>query len=128
VRVLVDTHVLLWMMSRSARLSGTAREALADPINELCFSLAGYWEMGIKMSLGKLELAPGWDHAIPREMARNGIDVLPITPAHVHEVTKLPWIHRDPFDRLMIAQAIVEKATILTSDRSFPEYTVPVLW
>jgi PIN domain nuclease of toxin-antitoxin system len=128
VRVLVDTHVLLWMMSRSARLSGTAREALADPINELCFSIAGYWEMGIKMSLGKLELAPGWDHAIPREMARNGIDVLPITPAHVHEVTKLPWIHRDPFDRLMIAQAIVEKATILTSDRSFPEYEVAVLW
>lgn len=128
MRVLVDTHVLLWMMSRSARLSGTAREALADPINELCFSIAGYWEMGIKMSLGKLELAPGWDHAIPREMARNGIDVLPITPAHVHEVTKLPWIHRDPFDRLMIAQAIVEKATILTSDRSFPEYEVAVLW
>lgn len=128
MRVLVDTHVMLWMMSRSSRLTDTAREVLADPANDLSFSIAGYWELGIKISLGKLELTAGWEEAIPREMARNGIEMLPIIPAHVHAVTSLPWIHRDPFDRVMIAQAAVEGASIVTSDRFFSEYDVTVVW
>ena len=128
MRVLLDTHVLLWMTGRSRKLTTTAREILTDTDNELLFSIAGYWEIGIKISIGKLELAAGWEEALPKEIARNGIAWLPITLAHVHAVARLPWIHRDPFDRLLVAQAATDKLSILTGDPYFAEYDVPVVW
>mgnify|MGYP006273586465 CR=1 FL=1 len=128
MKALLDTHALLWMVSSSGRLSETARSAIADGTNELYFSIAGYWELGIKQSLGKLELAAGWEETLPREMTRNRIAWLPIEPKHVHAVVGLPWIHRDPFDRLMIAQALVEGLSIISRDRDLGAYRVPMLW
>lgn len=128
MKVLLDTHVLLWMVSRSRQLSSHARELLSDGANELFFSIAGYWELGIKISIGKLELAENWEETLPKEIARNGITWLPVTPPHIHTVARLPWIHRDPFDRLLIAQAKNEKLTIITADAWFADYGVPVVW
>ena len=128
MKLLLDTHALLWMVSSSDRLSSSAREAIAVEANELYFSIAGYWELGIKQSLGKLELASDWEDTLPREITRNRIVWLPIEPKHVHEVAALPWIHRDPFDRLMVAQARVEGLSIISRDQSLTEYDIRVLW
>ena len=126
--LLLDTHTLLWMLSKSTRLSKRARSALADRGNDLFLSIAGYWEIGIKISLGKLDLAPKWEETIPREMTRNGVSWLGIEPEHVATVAKLPWIHPDPFDRIMIAQALCKECTIITADPFFRDYSVPAIW
>ena len=128
MKALLDTPTLLWMVTNSGKLSDSSREAIADEANELYFSIAGYWEIGIKQSLGKLVLAPGWEEILPMEMTRNRIAWLPIEPKHVHEVAELPWIHRDPFDRLLIAQARMEKLSIVSRDRNLAEYGVPIVW
>lgn len=128
MKVLLDTHVLLWMFGRSNRLSDTAQTVLSDRENDLLFSIAGYWEVGIKVSIGKLILADGWEKSIPQEMTRNRISWLPIAPPHVFGVSQLPWYHRDPFDRLLIVQAMMEEATILTSDSYFRDYDVSLMW
>ncbi len=128
MNVLLDTHVLLWMVSRSRQLSSIARDVLSNDANKLLFSVAAYWELGIKISIGKLELKEGWQEALPKEIARNGISWLPVVPSHIHAVARLPWIHRDPFDRLLIAQAITENLTIMTADPWFTDYGVPVVW
>jgi len=128
MKLLLDTHVILWMFSRSEKLSAPARTALSDSGNELYFSIAGYWEIGIKVSIGKLTLSDDWYDAIPRHMHRNGINLLPILPGHIRTVSALPWLHRDPFDRLMIAQAQEDSLSIVTSDGTFSEYGVAVVW
>jgi len=128
MRLLLDTHALLWMVSSSNRLSDTARDAIADERNELFFSIAGYWELGIKESLNKVELAADWQRLLPSEMMRNRIAWLAIEPKHVHEVAGLPWVHRDPFDRLMIAQARVESLSFATRDDQLREYGVTIVW
>lgn len=128
MRVLLDTHALLWMIGNSGNLSHRARATLADRDNTLYFSIAGYWEIGIKTSIGKLELSSGWHETIPREMTRNGVNWLEIAPDHVHTVSSIPWVHRDPFDRIMIAQAMHEDLTIVTADTAFRDYAVSVLW
>lgn len=128
MKLLLDTHVVIWMISRSSKLSEPARSAIADPANRLFFSIAGYWEIGIKIGIGKLRLAENWHATIPRALTRNGVAWAPITPDHVCVVSSLPWIHRDPFDRIMVAQAVAEEYTIITGDLYFAEYDVPVLW
>lgn len=128
MRLLLDTHTLLWMQSRSQHLSSAAHEAIASTEHEIAFSTAGFWEIGIKVSLGKLELSPGWAEDIPREMSRNGVTWLPIAPAHVAAVASLPWHHRDPFDRLMIAQALREDMAVVTRDAVFSDYGIEVVW
>lgn len=128
MRILLDTHALLWMVSNPDRLSITAREAIEDEGNELFFSIAGYWEIGIKASLNKVELAADWQRLLPAEMTMNGVSRLSIEPKHVHEVARLPWVHRDPFDRLMVAQARVEKLSFATHDSTLAEYGVAIVW
>lgn len=128
MNLLLDTHVLLWMFGDSARLSEAAGQAILDEANHLCFSIAGYWEIGIKQSFGKLVLSEDWQELIPREMARNRVAFLPIRPAHVHQVATLPWLHRDPVDRIVVAQALVEFLTVITADSSLAGYGVPLLW
>lgn len=128
MKALLDTHALLWMVSESEKLTRPARTAIADGSNELFFSIAGYWEIGIKQSLGKLSLAHGWQEALPKEMTRNGISFLPVEPVHIHGVAALPWIHRDPFDRLMVAQARIESMAIISRDSQLSGYGVPIIW
>jgi PIN domain nuclease of toxin-antitoxin system len=122
--VLVDTHALLWWLTDDAALSVAAREALADPTNEPLVSAASVWEIAVKRALGKLT-APD---DLPDLINDEGFSWLPITPLHAWQVRELPPHHRDPFDRLLIAQAMTERLPIITADPSFDDYEVEIRW
>jgi PIN domain nuclease of toxin-antitoxin system len=122
--MLVDTHAVLWWLSDDAALSVAAREALADPANEPLVSAASAWEIAIKRALGKLT-APD---DLPDLISNEGFVWLPITPQHAWQVRELPPHHRDPFDRLLIAQAMTDRLPIITSDTSFDAYAVEIHW
>lgn len=120
---LLDTHVLLWWLSEPERLSPHAARAIGDGSNSLHFSAAGAWEMAIKKGLGRLDY-PG---NLPAVLADNRIEPLPVTLAHALAVADLPLHHRDPFDRIQIAQAQREDLIVVTRDPDFPSYGVRVL-
>ncbi len=126
--ILLDTQALLWSLSGDRRLSSRGRDAWLDPTNALFFSMAGYWEIAIKVNIGKLKLAPGWDRIINDEMQRNGIRFLPIRAEHCNHLVSLPLHHRDPFDRMIIAQAQVESMTVVSADRQFSQYEIDIIW
>lgn len=128
MRFLLDTHALLWMFSDARRLSAAAAAVIRDPNSDLLFSIASYWEIGIKISLGKLTLSKGWQEKVPAELARNGIKWLAINPTHIHRLAQLPFHHRDPFDRLLVSQAVVEDLSIITKDGLFSDYGINVVW
>jgi PIN domain nuclease of toxin-antitoxin system len=123
-RVLVDTQALLWWLTDDAALSVAAREALADPANEPLISTASVWEIAIKRALGKLT-APD---DLPDLINDEGFSWLPVAPLHAWQVRELPPHHRDPFDRLLIAQAMTEQLPIITADASFADYAVEIRW
>ena len=123
-RLLLDTHALLWWLTDDPALSATAREGLADPVNEPLVSAASVWEIAIKRSLGKLT-AP---NDLPDRIAEQGFSWLPVSAAHAWQVRELPAHHRDPFDRLLIAQALVERLAIITTDAHFNDYDIEVYW
>jgi PIN domain nuclease of toxin-antitoxin system len=123
VRLLLDTNVVLWMLDDPARLSRTAREALEDPANTLLVSAVSILEAAIKVSTGKLVI----DYDLPEVLAELGCELLDVTRHHAWRLRTLPRIHGDPFDRLLIAQAIEEKLVLMTSDRLLADYQVPVM-
>jgi PIN domain nuclease of toxin-antitoxin system len=123
-RLLVDTHALLWWLSDDPWLSPVARDAIADPTNEPLVSAASVWEIAIKRSLGKLT-APD---DLPDRIADEGFAWLPISAQHAWRVRDLPLRHADPFDRVLVAQAVVEGVPIVTTDARFAEYGVDVRW
>jgi PIN domain nuclease of toxin-antitoxin system len=123
-RLLVDTHALLWWLADDPSLSPAARDAIADPTNEPLVSAASVWEIAIKRSLGKLT-AP--DDLADR-IADEGFASLPISAQHAWTVRDLPMHHADPFDRVLVAQAVVEGVPIVTTDARFAEYGVDVRW
>ena len=123
-RLLVDTHALLWWLTDDGALSPTARDALADPANEPLVSAASVWEIAIKRSLGKLT-APD---DLPNRIADEGFAWLQVSAAHAWQVRDLPAHHRDPFDRLLIAQALVERLPIINADARLSDYGVEVRW
>lgn len=125
---LLDTHALLWMLHGDPALSARAREVVLDGDNQLHWSIASLWEVAIKLSIGKLDLAPDWREIISREMRLNGIHWLAIRPEHCAQVAALPFFHRDPFDRLLIAQAQVEGMAVVTADERFSHYEVAIVW
>src|SRR5512134_1633775 len=122
MRLLVDTHVLLWAAAHPERLPESFRERLESPENEVLFSAASIWELAIKMQIGRIAL-----EVTPEDIARTavdrGFDELPVTSAHAAGVRRLPLHHRDPFDRLLVAQAIHEPARLLTVDRMLRLYS-----
>ncbi len=122
--MLVDTHAMLWWLSDDAALSHAARAAIADPANEPLVSSASVWEIAIKRALGKLT-APD---DLPNQVESAGFSWLPITPTHAWQVRELPGHHRDPFDRVLVAQAIAEQLPIITGDPRFNDYGVEVCW
>ena len=128
MRVLLDTHSWLWMVGDASRLRESSRRLLRDPANELFLSAASAWEMAIKFASGKLRLPQPPAALITQWMAEVGIGALPILHAHALRAGELPPHHRDPFDRLLIAQAQIEGLTVLTADRAFAKYDVPVHW
>ena len=121
MRLLLDTHLLLWAVASSKRLPGEARTLLEDAANEVFFSAASIWEIAIKSTLRRadfrIDLA-AFQSALPRM----GLAELPVNAAHAIGVTKLPSIHRDPFDRLLVAQSIAEPLTLLTNDALLARY------
>ena len=123
-RLLVDTPALLWWLTDDPALSSAAREALANPGDEMLVSTASLWEIAIKRSLGKLT-APD---DLPDEIANAGFTWLPVSADHAWQVHDLPPHHRDPFDRLLIAQALIERVPVITADARFGDYGVDVRW
>jgi PIN domain nuclease of toxin-antitoxin system len=128
MKLLLDTHAFLWFIMGDPRLSATARSLIEDENNEKLLSVASLWEMAIKVSIGKLSLAEPFDVLVPREIKQNGFQLLGIDMAHTAVVAALPLHHRDPFDRLLIAQAKVEQVPIIGADSVFDAYLVKRLW
>ncbi|WP_447974920.1 type II toxin-antitoxin system VapC family toxin [Nitrospira sp. Kam-Ns4a] len=128
MRLLLDTHVFLWWVEDAPELSAKARKGLADPAHEIFLSLASCWEMAIKLSLGKLKVAQPLERFIPEQLAANGFRQLNIEFRHVVRVAQLPFHHRDPFDRLLVAQALEEGVTVVSADPVFRMYGVRRLW
>jgi len=128
LRVLLDTHSWLWMRAEPERLADSSRRLLRDPANDLYFSAASAWEIAIKFASGKLRLPQPPAAFIAQRMAEDAVGALSILHAHALRAGELPPHHRDPFDRLLIAQAQIEGLTVLTADRQFAKYDVPVHW
>lgn len=124
--LLLDTHLLLWAASQPDRLSAAAREKLLDEHNEPCFSAASLWEVTIKASLGRPDFRVD-PYLLRRGLVDNGYTELAITSSHVLAIHHLPPIHRDPFDRLLVAQAESEGMLLLTTDATVARYPGPIM-
>jgi PIN domain nuclease of toxin-antitoxin system len=122
VRLLVDTHVLLWAIAEPERIPPSCRDRLESPDNDVLFSAASIWELAIKLQVGRLKLPVALEE-IAEAAARMGFEELPVTAAHAASVRRLPLHHRDPFDRLLVAQAIHEPARFLTVDQGLARYS-----
>ena len=124
MRLLLDSHALLWWFEASTALGAGARDAIGDPANEILVSICGVWELAIKAASRKLRLPADLELMVTGE----GFAVLPIDFDHLRQLETLPRIHRDPFDRMMIAQALAEGMPVATIDRRFAAYGVQVVW
>jgi PIN domain nuclease of toxin-antitoxin system len=128
VKVLLDTHTFLWFIDDSPQLSTTARTLIEDGNNEVFLSVGSLWEMAIKIGLGKLSLGQPFETLMPAQLALNNIELLNITVDHTAKVITLPFHHRDPFDRLLVAQALVETIPLVGVDAVFDAYGIRRLW
>jgi PIN domain nuclease of toxin-antitoxin system len=127
MKVLLDTHCWLWMQAEPDRFSSETRKLLLDPDNELFLSAASSWEIAIKYALGKLPLPEPPSTYVPSRLQSSGVIGLAIEHAHALHVESLPPHHRDPFDRLLIAQAQLEELPIMTADRALASYSVTIV-
>jgi len=128
MNALLDTHALLWLADDPQRLPGSIVALCEDETNELSVSIASFWELSIKMSLGKITLGEDALSRLSRWCHDNAINILPIELSHLNQLQALPFHHRDPFDRLLIAQAQSENMSIISVDEHFKAYDVAVLW
>jgi PIN domain nuclease of toxin-antitoxin system len=127
MRLLLDTHIFIWLIDGNPNLSQTARQAIEDENNTLHLSIVSLWEITIKTSLGKLELAIPLEQIVINFILPSGIKILPIHIPHLLLLQTLPFHHRDPFDRLLISQAKSETLTLVSQDRMFEQYEVDIL-
>ena len=128
MRLLLDSHTLIWSADEPARITATAMAAMSDPANDLLLSAASLWEIAIKFSLGRLPLSLPYRQWIDKAMADLDLVVLPITLDHAERQAGLPWHHRDPFDRLLVAQAQVEGVPLVSADAVLDPYGITRLW
>ncbi len=128
MQLLMDTHTLLWFTLASPKMSRKARELIEEPTNDKFVSIASPWEVGIKVSTGKLTLAKPVDIFFSERMHQNGFIMLPISLAHAARVSTLPFHHRDPFDRLLVAQSLTENMPQVSADATLDAYGVIRLW
>jgi PIN domain nuclease of toxin-antitoxin system len=128
VRLLLDTCTFLWLAGGSDQLSSRAREVFADPVNDVFLSAASAWEITVKHRLGRLPLPEAPEAFVPAQREAHGIEPLPIDEESALHVAKLPDLHRDPFDRILIAQALVGGFTLLTPDDVMRRYSARTLW
>lgn len=128
MKYLLDTHVFLWWITDNPKLSENARSLIGNINNDLFLSVASIWEMVIKSRTGKMTLPENLEHFIRDELKTNDIIILDISVDHSFEIYYLPELHKDPFDRMLIAQARKENLTILTSDFTVKQYDVKTIW
>jgi len=128
VKVLLDTCTFLWITLGSPELSATAKEVFANPDNDVYFSATSAWEIGVKYSLGRLRLPEEPARFIPKQREAHGIEPLALTEEAALHVVRLPTLDRDPFDRMLVAQALVEGLVILTPDTAIAQYPARVIW
>jgi PIN domain nuclease of toxin-antitoxin system len=128
VRLLLDTCTFLWIASGSSRLSKHAAQWFSDPANDVFLSAVSSWEMAVKHSLGTLRLPAPPIEFIPSQREAHGITALPLTEEDVLYLSKIPKLHRDPFDRMLICQAVVNGFTVLTPDELISQYPIRTLW
>ena len=127
MRILLDTHIFLWAITSDSRLSPAQRDLFLDHASDLFLSVASVWEILIKTGLGRLPMpTPSTDYIV-RQMEKNRIALLPIRVAHLAELETLPPLHRDPFDRMLVAQARAEKMPLLSADAAIRQYPVEIL-
>ena len=127
MKLLLDTHIFIWWADQPERLSPAALSALEDEANELLLTAASVWEMQIKIQLGKLKLSLPLKELLKNQQETNDLTVSPVALTHVLTLDALPFHHKDPFDRLLIAQSIVEGLTIVTADSQFSAYSAKLL-
>jgi len=127
MRLLLDTHILIWALSDVSKLSSSVAEAISDPRNDVLVSAVTAWEIAIKQSLDKITLPGDAEDWLPAAVEGLEADWLAIGPDHALAVRALPWHHRDPFDRLLVAQASTGLA-LVTQDRAFEAYDVSIVW
>ena len=130
MRILLDTHAWLWFYLGDPQLSSRARSLIEAPVNEKLVSPASYWELAIKVSVGKIQLTESYEEMLQHAILDNGFAILPIEIRHTVHICSLPFppAHKDPFDRLLVAQAIVENMPIVSADSALDAYGVQRLW
>lgn len=128
MKLLLDTHVFIWFIGGDAKLSRVARTLIEDTANEKFFSVASVWEMAILKRLGRITIAGNFEVFIASQLQANTIALSNITLGHLSKVSELPLHHRDPFDRLIISQGLVESYAIVSIDEMFDGYSVTRLW
>ena len=127
MKCLLDTHTYLWWLARPDRVSREVTAIISDETNEIFVSTATFWELAIKSSIGKITLSKDV-HSLATELHEDGLVLLPVQPEHCSTVASLPFHHRDPFDRMLLAQALTEDFTLLSRDKEFGSYPVRVVW
>jgi PIN domain nuclease of toxin-antitoxin system len=127
MKALLDTHVFLWWFAAPERLGRRATRIIGDGRNELLLSAASCWEIAIKAAMGKLVLPEPVERYVPGRLAAQGIGALAVLPAHALRVASLPHLHRDPFDRLLVAQALIEDLPLLSADSQLAAYGCAVV-
>jgi PIN domain nuclease of toxin-antitoxin system len=128
MKMMLDTHTFLWFVLDDRQLSESAKTFIEDLANEVYISPASFWEIAIKVRLGKLDLHSSYDDFMHRGIVGNGFAILPIEPRHTSLLTTLPLYHKDPFDRLLVAQAKIESMTIVSADDALDAYGVKRVW
>lgn len=128
MKLLLDTHAFLWFIAGNPNLSNVAKENIEALENERYVSVASAWEIAIKISLGKLKASAGFEEIVPVQLDHNAMNLLPISPAHLALVARLPFHHRDPFDRLILAQSLVENIPVISVNSSFNSYGIQQIW
>jgi len=127
MNLILDTHTFMWFVNGDKNLTTKARKTIENPSNFSHISIASLWEMAIKISLGKLEIKYPFEQVLT-QIYENGFEILPITFEHTLVISKLEFHHRDPFDRLIVVQAMTERMTIISKDKAFDDYKVTRLW
>ena len=128
MKLLLDTRAFLWWVEGAPALGRRARAEVSNPDNDVFLSIASCWELAIKISLGRLRLTQSLDRFVPEQLVRNGFELFAVEFRHVVRVADLPFHHRDPFDRLLVAQALQDELAIVSADRVFRKYGVTVVW
>ena len=128
MNLLLDTHTLLWFWWDDPKLSEVAKDIIVNPDNRKLVSTASCWEVAIKVSLKKLDLGLPYEEFIPQQIATNNFEMLTISHDHMAAVASLPFHHRDPFDRMLIVQAISEDIPVVSADKQFDPYPIERLW